>query len=158
MSNLNRDILLKIFELQNDGNSLYSLSSVNITWCKIIIPILWKNPWKYLNKLKKESLLNVIISHLSDEARDNLFPTYEKPLFNYIGFCRHLELSNLKSMIDTIKYTNPTVIVEILNLFININTRITHFYINHQFNHQIHLIPGAEECLDWQKYANQSKN
>jgi len=51
MSNLNKDVLYLMFEeLQNDEKTLYSCLLVSKTWCEVIIPILWKNPWKYDKK------------------------------------------------------------------------------------------------------------
>ncbi|GET54013.1 hypothetical protein GLOIN_2v1870015 [Rhizophagus irregularis DAOM 181602=DAOM 197198] len=41
-------------EFKGDRNSLHSCLLVNKTWCEIIVPILWKNPWKYLEEDKKE--------------------------------------------------------------------------------------------------------
>src|SRR5438034_331088 len=99
MSKLNRDVIYLIFQnLQNEKNTLYSCLLVNKTCCEIIIPILWKNPWKYLKKGNKKLLLKIIISHLSDKSRidflskeiDFLKISYQKPLFNYISFCKHL--------------------------------------------------------------------
>ena len=92
-------------ELQNDKNPLFSCLTVNKTWCETIIPILWRNPWKYLKG--KKLLLNVIISHLSDESRDNLKSqgvnflanSYQRPLIDYISYCRHLNLNNLDKML-----------------------------------------------------------
>jgi hypothetical protein len=62
---LNHDVLYLIFkELQDDRKSLYSFLLVNKTWCEMIIPILWSNPWNHLDERKEKLLLNVIISHL----------------------------------------------------------------------------------------------
>ncbi|GBB91001.1 hypothetical protein RclHR1_01810004 [Rhizophagus clarus] len=36
---------------------------------------------------------------------------------------------------------------EILNIFINSNTKFTHLYLPYKFTYQIHLIPGAKSCL-----------
>ncbi|POG79105.1 hypothetical protein GLOIN_2v1870015 [Rhizophagus irregularis DAOM 181602=DAOM 197198] len=48
-------------EFKGDRNSLHSCLLVNKTWCEIIVPILWKNPWKYLEEDKKEkSQLNIL--------------------------------------------------------------------------------------------------
>src|SRR5436305_12332061 len=106
MSKLNGDILyLIIKELQDDKKSLYSCLLVNKTWCEIIIPILWKDPWKYLNKGKEKLLLSVIISHLSEDSRKDLgqvmINSYQRPpIFNYISFCRHLNLNRIEEIID----------------------------------------------------------
>ena len=46
---LNRDVLYLIFEeLQDDKQTLHSCIFVNKLWCEIIVPILWKDPWKYV--------------------------------------------------------------------------------------------------------------
>src|SRR5947209_7307287 len=101
MSKLNRDVLFLIFEeLKYDNNTLYSCLSVNKVCCETVIPILWKNPWKYLWNKNEELLLNVVISHLSDETKEHLrgqrinLPSVaqRKPLLNYIRYCRHLDL------------------------------------------------------------------
>src|ERR1041385_5533662 len=107
MSKLNRDILFLIFkELQYDKNSLHSCLLVDKTWCEIIIPILWKNPLMNLKDEKMESQFNIIISHLSNETRRNLdsqginLPTvHQKPLFDYIGSCKYLDLRILEQLI-----------------------------------------------------------
>src|ERR1700723_174108 len=98
---LNIDFFYLILkEFQDDLKTLYSCLLVNKTWCKIIIPILWKDPWKFLKwrNVNKEFLLNAIILQLSDESRNNLKSlgiyflenSYQKPLFDYISFCKHL--------------------------------------------------------------------
>ncbi|CAG8712472.1 20902_t:CDS:2 [Rhizophagus irregularis] len=95
MANLNKDIIYLLFnELQYDKKTLQSCLLVNKTWCEIIIPILWKDPWKYLGKGNDKILLNIIFSNLLKESRDNLnqrfknsfiISSYQKPLFDYIN-------------------------------------------------------------------------
>src|SRR6266498_274476 len=152
MSNLNRDVLYLVFkEFQGDKRSLTSCLSVNKTWCEIIISILWKNPWKYLKKGNEKLLSNVIISHISGKSRDylsqNLIEIYERPLFNYINLCRHLNLNEIERMFNTNNVQSEEIKKDILNLFINENTVYTHLYIPQQFDYQIHLIPGAKHCF-----------
>ncbi|PKK79004.1 hypothetical protein RhiirC2_842986 [Rhizophagus irregularis] len=156
MSNLNKDILYLIFEqLHDDKKSLFSCLLVNNTWCETIIPILWRNPWK--SNLKKENetlLLNVIISHLSNVSRNKigrhklLTNSYQEPLFDYISYCRHLNLDEILRIINNnIQTKILKVQEEILNRFINENTKFTHLYINRRFNYPIQLVHGAEHCL-----------
>ncbi|GBC06011.1 hypothetical protein RclHR1_06560002 [Rhizophagus clarus] len=172
MSNINEDILFLLFkELEDDGNALSSCLLVNKNWFNIIIPILWKNPWKYLKKeidsyspsiniVKKNKnriLLEVIVSHLSDESRNRLknqynvvFATsYQKPLINYISFCKHADFNTIINMINLIFSSNNKHIIinKIINLFINENMKFTHLYIPNQFDYKIHLIPGFEYCF-----------
>ncbi|CAB4407617.1 unnamed protein product [Rhizophagus irregularis] len=156
MSTLNEDILYLIFfkELQDDKNTLYSCLLVNKTWCEIIIPILWKNPWK---KRNEKILFNIIFSYLSDELKNNLCQkidfltdSYKKPLFDYISFCRHLNFVEIERIIDMyiiLEERRLSIKNDIINVFINDKTRFTHLYIPQNFNYQIHLIPGAEFCF-----------
>ena len=102
MLRLNKDVLFLVIEdLQNDRKSLHSCLLVDRTWCEITIPILWKNPWKFCSIDSAESILlfNVILSHLSEESKENLKQkidlsavAHQQPLFNYISFCRYLNL------------------------------------------------------------------
>ncbi|RIA92252.1 hypothetical protein C1645_820935 [Glomus cerebriforme] len=161
LCNTNVDVLYLIFgQLQDDKKSLRSCLLVNKTWCKLVVPILWKDPWKFLKWGKEILLLSVIISHLSEESKNEfcqdinfLKSSYQKPLFNYISFCRHLNLNAINRIIDTIYiiiYSKSKISFiknKIINLFISENTKFTHLYIPYQFDFQIHLIPGAELCF-----------
>ncbi|RGB28725.1 hypothetical protein C1646_767488 [Rhizophagus diaphanus] len=114
MSQLSEDILYLVFKvLKDDKKTLYSCLLTNRTWCRIAVPILWKNPWKLKNSGWKQ-MLNVIISHLSNESRNTLknicidllpFLTnpYQKPLFDYISFYRHLDLA-IRSCLSEIEF------------------------------------------------------
>jgi hypothetical protein len=158
MAKLNRDILYLISkEFHNDNRTIYSCLLVNKTWCEVIVPILWKNPWKYVysehKKRLRKLLVDVIISHLSDEKINKLknlgyhFSNYlyRKPLFDYVSFCKHLNLVEIKKILRIIKM--DFILNEIIGIFINVNTKITHLYIPKQFNYQLHLIPGAKSCF-----------
>src|SRR5205823_3040154 len=92
----------------------------------------------------RELQFNIIISHLSNETRRNLdsqginLPTIQQmPLFDYISFCKYLELGMLGRKISEIKNIEfsklPIVANEILKLFINGNTKITHLYISSEY-------------------------
>ncbi|GBB89803.1 hypothetical protein RclHR1_01660022 [Rhizophagus clarus] len=164
MVKLNEDILYLIFEeLKDNNNALYSCLLTNRTWCKITIPILWKNPWKFLKDMEREQmelLLNVIILHLTNESKNTLkskctellrflMNPYQKPLFDYISFCRHLDFINIDIIIMEFAAIESENILmrEIINLFINRSRKFTHLYIPYKFNFQIHLIPEARNCL-----------
>ncbi|RIA95075.1 hypothetical protein C1645_817195 [Glomus cerebriforme] len=141
---------INVVQLQDDKKTFHSCLSVNKTWCETIIPILWKNPWKYLKRGKEKSLLNVIISHLSDEIKNNLKNQgikylVKKPLFNYISFCRYLNLFKVKKLINAMDKEFERIIIknDIFNIFINEDTKFTHLYIPYQ----IHLIPGIKRCF-----------
>ncbi|CAB5347464.1 unnamed protein product [Rhizophagus irregularis] len=104
-------------------------------------------------------LLNIIFSNLLKESRDNLnqrfknsfiISSYQKPLFDYISFCRHLNFIEIKKIINNtinVKSEISNIEKEILKLFINKYTNITHLYIPHKFNHELNLLPGVERCF-----------
>src|SRR5256885_21672 len=143
MSKLVKDVLFLILEmLKNDKKSLYSSILVNKTWCEVGIPILWKNPWKNLQQNKERSLLEIVVSFLTNEARNrmisrglNLLIKPDKPpLFNYIRFCRYLNLHKLDRIIYTIRNIKEEtkwsiVRDEIYQLFVNRDNRFTHLMI-----------------------------
>ncbi|CAB4414811.1 unnamed protein product [Rhizophagus irregularis] len=164
MFNLNIDILILIFEeLQYNNsiikvrNTLYSCLLVNKTWCSVIIPILWKNPWS-----NKTSNNNVIISHLSNEAKEilskqiknekNASTILQRPLYNYVSFCKYLDFYYLDELL--FRYTRKIerskqcfIADEIWKLFINKNSKFTHLKITSCNYDEIFLIPGAEHCF-----------
>ncbi|PKK65581.1 hypothetical protein RhiirC2_853496 [Rhizophagus irregularis] len=157
MSNLNRDILYLIFEqIQNDKKTLFSCLLVNKTWCEIIIPMLWRNPWERLNSENGMILLNVINSHLSDVTKNKIrehmiFTDFDqKPLFNYISYCKHLNLDEIQRIIDenvNEKSEISNIQNEIFNIFINENMKYSHLYVYQNFDSQINFINGAERCF-----------
>ncbi|PKK63942.1 hypothetical protein RhiirC2_869524 [Rhizophagus irregularis] len=170
MSKLNGDVLYLILnELRDDKRALHSCLSVNKFWCEIIVPILWKNPWKHLKNGERKNmklLLDVIILHLSKNSRDDLtqhynINPYKRPLFDYVSFCRHLNFTLIKIMINNFIYEKtkiPIIENEILDLFINNSTNFTHLYIPRKFDYQASLIPGIESCFSELKFLSCSTN
>jgi hypothetical protein len=159
MSKLNKDILFLIFEeLKDDKKSLYSSILINKIWCEVAIPILWKDPWK--NLIKERSLLETVVSFLTNESRNymisqglNLLIKPDKPpLFNYISFCRYLNLHKLERIIYTIRNIKEEIkwsIIreEIFKLFINKNNRFIHLIIPYGYKRQIQQLSGFENCF-----------
>jgi len=94
MSLNNPDCLEVIFEnLKDDGATLYSCLLVNRLWCRLITPILWRNPLKFTNR-KTDATYQVIqtyISCLSESKKEQIiaiiilpkFLFNKKPLFDY---------------------------------------------------------------------------
>src|SRR4051794_8063807 len=100
-----------------------------------------KESLEIFNKMK--SILNVIISHLLRETKENLRSLgisllQQKPLLNYISFCRHLDICMLERIIFYnihIEKSKTSILRgEIFNLFINESTKFTHLYIHDQFD------------------------
>src|SRR6266496_5660564 len=103
MSKLNKDILFLIFEeLQDDSKSLFSCLMVNKLWCETVIPILWRNPWRYtINYDSKISLYYIITFYLSDDAK--VFLTKQPSqsiLFDYLSFCKSINVNILNTIIS----------------------------------------------------------
>ncbi|GBB88147.1 hypothetical protein RclHR1_14690002 [Rhizophagus clarus] len=173
MYQLDKDILNLIFE--NLKVNLYPCLLVNKTWCETIVPIIWKNPWNdligSLYFKREKSLLKVIVSHIPDEKKvkeifyylkinQTEIDSFQRPLFDYISFCKHLNLGSIMRIINNIIDSSERLTVqdEIFNLFVNENIRITHLYIPNDFNYQIHLIPGARSCFSKIKFLKCSTN
>ncbi|GES99168.1 hypothetical protein GLOIN_2v813753 [Rhizophagus clarus] len=163
MRPLNDDLLLQILkELEYERKTLHSCLLVNRTLCVMAVPILWRNlKPNSLTANSYDMLFNMIISHLSEESRDVLknlitFTTYQRLLFNYISFLKYFNFYLLERGISSkmIKGSNIAIIRnELLKLFINKDTKLTHISID-DYDYQLHLMPGAECCLSKLKSFN----
>ncbi|GBB83352.1 hypothetical protein RclHR1_10080005 [Rhizophagus clarus] len=98
------DIIMN--NLQNDVNTLYSCILVNRRFCRIFIPILWKNPFKFVKKEKKLiEIFNTLIHCLELTDKQQLIterlinivelPTTLKAYFKYHSFIKEFELNSL---------------------------------------------------------------
>ncbi|CAB4407533.1 unnamed protein product [Rhizophagus irregularis] len=109
MSKLTTDCLYIIFnELKRDIKSLRSFLLVDRLWCETVVPILWRNPWRFYELIeftKKNQnfikfLYKTLILLLPPESKELLinngiilFPTiFKKPLFNYVYFIKSLNI------------------------------------------------------------------
>jgi hypothetical protein len=163
MLHLTEDCLkIIINELQYDSLSLYSCILVNRHWCRIAIPILWKNP-SSLKGFSLFKLYNMIIfilpksskKYLSDNIPElSLTETSDKPLFNYISFFSQISpdlISNISHILVTNgeeyyneerfeeRYKCYILEQEIYKLFINNCKNLKYFYWNTShplFNYQ----------------------
>ncbi|RGB27036.1 hypothetical protein C1646_820012 [Rhizophagus diaphanus] len=161
-------IVLILKELQDDTKSLYSCLLVNRTWCRLTVPILWQNPSNkkdYISYKVCNILFNVVLSHLSEESRNNLKnqgidlfkEKYQQPLFNYISFWRHLNLHNLEYIMENVFTKNfemskkSTIGNEIMKLFINSETKFVSLTIP-----KVNLchISGSELCFSKLEYLD----
>ncbi|RIA94288.1 hypothetical protein C1645_873552 [Glomus cerebriforme] len=98
-------------ELQEDSASLYSCILVNRFWCRIAVPILWKNIFIY-GKYSRKKLYNVIIHLLPQSSKQLLFDNNidlpslstisNKPLFNYISYLSRIYPGFIDNMIQTL--------------------------------------------------------
>ncbi|RGB32910.1 hypothetical protein C1646_816374 [Rhizophagus diaphanus] len=108
MSKLNKDIHFLIFEeLQDDSKYLFSCLMVNRIWCETVIPILWRNPWRYyaINYCKKNSLYSIITSYLSNDIKEFLSKegikiSGQSLAFDYLSFCRSINIKIIDDIIS----------------------------------------------------------
>jgi hypothetical protein len=89
MPAFNNDVLFLIFEKLHDCKALFSCLMVNRIWCKTVIPILWKNSWKYnINYGDKPQLFYIITCHLNDSIKEiitnQILPPISPKLFYLI--------------------------------------------------------------------------
>ncbi|GES98915.1 hypothetical protein GLOIN_2v1784794 [Rhizophagus clarus] len=163
MAQLIEDCLRIIFtELKNDSNSLYSCVLVNRYWCRIAIPILWKNPYNHKNISNKNKFYYTIINllptsskqYLLDNNIDLPFITLSNQpllLFNYISFSsqisskfiNNITKSLLKNEFDLDKYKKLEN--EIYKLFINNCKFIKDFCW--ETTQSLHKYSGASTCF-----------
>src|SRR5688572_16700596 len=111
MFKLNKDILFLIFEeLQDDSKSLFSCLMVNKIWCETVIPVLWRNPWRYnINYFNKSYLFKIFISYLPNDVKEFLINegiqlpiiSYQPLLFDYFSFCKCINTNIINSIIST---------------------------------------------------------
>ncbi|RGB25483.1 hypothetical protein C1646_802296 [Rhizophagus diaphanus] len=172
MSKLNEDVLFLILEeVKKDKKSLYSCLFVNKEWCKVTLPFLWNNPNEYCKSSKL--FFNTLLLHLSEESKDNLknhgvelfTEIYNRPLFHYIYFWKHLNLHSLD-----IIFNSRTIMKnigdfkwnimrkEILNLLISKNSSYTHLYIYIDFDYQLFNNPGINDCFSKLQFVSCGDN
>ncbi|RGB42631.1 hypothetical protein C1646_750672 [Rhizophagus diaphanus] len=158
MKELYADVLTIIFQelyyliTSNSRNekkykkSLYFCLFVNKHWCKIMVPILWSYPYKHI--YKKESLFNIIISHLSDNSIKFLKDEKiieanfqkQKLSFNYVKFCQYL--NDIHKIFPRIS----SLLEEIYKLFISECSSIKSLNSEMACD-QIYKYPGANISL-----------
>src|SRR5205809_1020740 len=110
MSKYNKDILFSIFEeLQDDSKSLFSCLMVNKLWCETVIPVLWKNPWRYsINYRNKNFLYYIFTFYLPDDIKEFLTSqgiqlppiSCQSLLFDYLSFCKSIDVNIMNNIIS----------------------------------------------------------
>ncbi|KAF0345979.1 f-box domain-containing protein [Gigaspora margarita] len=90
MINLPNECILKIFDnFKTDYKCLYSCLLVNRHWCRITVPLLWREP---MNFLGDKRLIEVFLLTLNSEEQSLLspfkllLPNYSKPLLEYTSY------------------------------------------------------------------------
>ncbi|UZO20243.1 uncharacterized protein OCT59_012669 [Rhizophagus irregularis] len=164
MSKLNKDILFLIFEeFQDDSKSLFSCLMVNKLWCETVLPILWKNPWRYnaIDYNNKNYLFATIASCLSDDIKEFLIdqgiylPSISsRPLlFDYLSFCRSINIKIINTLISigssllSFPYNQFILQQEFYGLFMKKCPELKYFDMR-SIKHQIFYFPEARTRLE----------
>ncbi|CAG8490385.1 1411_t:CDS:1 [Funneliformis caledonium] len=108
-SALPSDCLREIFQyFVNDMTSLYCCMLVNRTWCRIIIPLLWRRPFEYSESKSKKyfELIRTYLDCLTNSARMRIrkvgyyLPSYPRPLFPYHEYLKELDCEKLDEAVE----------------------------------------------------------
>ncbi|GBC07554.1 hypothetical protein RclHR1_07530003 [Rhizophagus clarus] len=79
---------------------------VNRLWCKIAIPILWREPWNYaIDYCNKDSLYSIITSYLSNDIKEfftkkGIRISNQPLVFDYLSFCRSINVIIIDKIIS----------------------------------------------------------
>src|SRR6266542_3522892 len=161
MSKLNKDTLFLIFEeLQDDSKFLFSCLMVNRLWSETVIPILWRNPWNYdINYSNKSYLFTIIAYYLPNDIKEFLTrqgiqlpsPSYKSLLFDYLSFCRSININTIKSIISTgssLAYNQFLLQQEFYSIFMKKFPEYKYLDIK-SIQHQIFYLPKNNiQCLE----------
>ncbi|GBB89278.1 hypothetical protein RclHR1_15980004 [Rhizophagus clarus] len=158
MSKFHKDTLFLIFEeLQNDPKSLLSCLLVNKLWFETVVPILWKNPWRYaINYGNKNSLFVIITFDLPNDTKEFLSrqgiqlpsTSYKSLSSNYLSFCKSINVEIMNEIISigsTSIYDQFLLQQEIYSLLIR-KCRDMKYLDMISLKHQIFYFPEAT-CL-----------
>ncbi|EXX76174.1 uncharacterized protein OCT59_010122 [Rhizophagus irregularis] len=156
MSKLNKDILYLLFEeLQDNSNFLFSCLMVNKLWCEIVIPLLWKDPWRYIDyRTNKNPLYSIITSYFSDDIKEFLKKEGIQILgqslaFDYLTFCRSINVDIIDDIISvgsSLEYERFLLQEEIYNLLMRKCPEIK--YLDIRGTYQIFYLPEAKTRLE----------
>src|SRR6266542_1623948 len=161
MSKLNKDTLFLIFEeLQDDSKFLFSCLMVNRLWSETVIPILWRNPWNYdINYSNKSYLFTIIAYYLPNDIKEFLTrqgiqlpsPSYKSLLFDYLSFCRSININTIKSIISTgssLAYNQFLLQHEFYSIFMKKFPELKYLDMK-SIQHQIFYLPETNiQCLE----------
>ena len=105
-----------IQNLRNNINSLYSLALVNRFWCRLVIPLLWEDPFSITHRKNITfHFLDTYFLSLNDHDKNKLkeikldkFESnlYKTPLFNYPNLIKTLDFRGMR--LHAIEWLNST--------------------------------------------------
>ncbi|CAG8579116.1 14617_t:CDS:1 [Acaulospora colombiana] len=174
MSELPVEIFRLVFGLlSHDKKFLHSCLLVNRTWRESVVSILWRDPFKFLQKPSAQ-LIQTYISCMDEAGRKNLEGlgiNFEneplcRPTFDYVGFLRHLKytdfyyssrawLEEILGQQKNLDFAGFLVTKELFKFFMNQCQTILSLEINTEHLYppddadyvSIPCFPGAPKCL-----------
>jgi hypothetical protein len=151
--------ILKYFH--NDFSTLHSCILVNRLWCRLVIPLLWENPFSI-----PTGNYNFIDSYLHTNLNDNLktklneykINSTSNALFNYSGFIKYLNTREFISFVrkwveNSVKALNiqDTVLLSELNFRKLVNMSLFKLFIQNEVNLHTFYIE-IYDYLDYNSY------
>uniref|UniRef100_U9UMH1 Uncharacterized protein n=1 Tax=Rhizophagus irregularis (strain DAOM 181602 / DAOM 197198 / MUCL 43194) TaxID=747089 RepID=U9UMH1_RHIID len=128
---------------------------VNKLWCEIVIPLLWKDPWRYIDyRTNKNPLYSIITSYFSDDIKEFLKKEGIQILgqslaFDYLTFCRSINVDIIDDIISvgsSLEYERFLLQEEIYNLLMRKCPEIK--YLDIRGTYQIFYLPEAKTRLE----------
>ncbi|RIB16169.1 hypothetical protein C2G38_2190689 [Gigaspora rosea] len=85
-----------LMNLKTEFRSLHSCALVNRHWCKMSIPILWRDPFSFM---ENQAIISGYFSSLDDDGKlilkeYGIIPNFPNTLFHYARFLKVLDLSH----------------------------------------------------------------
>ncbi|CAI2174333.1 19040_t:CDS:2 [Funneliformis geosporum] len=154
------ECLARIFEyLRGERSSLHSCLLVNRSWCRIVVPILWREPFKLLKDKADASLLRTYFSCIEDQDQlqsmqdwmtfPSEVPLPQRATFDYPIFLRHL---CCKTMFETIEnWLLTTASVEIQRHYKDISVQLI---ASNFFQLLMNKCPILETLILWSGASN----
>ncbi|RIA91333.1 hypothetical protein C1645_822188 [Glomus cerebriforme] len=160
------ELVYKILQyIQDDILTLHSCIFINKLWCRLAIPLLWKNPF-LLKFPKNYRFIEIYLHNLDEESKSQLnnfrinrylFPS--NTLFNFITFLRAENYSNQFQMVFQklkffeYEYNSQNIFIFSLiknigkNLSINICNEYTTYFSSNILQHLGQVLPYNLEYL-----------
>ncbi|GBC46092.1 hypothetical protein GLOIN_2v1764020 [Rhizophagus irregularis DAOM 181602=DAOM 197198] len=127
---------------------------VNRIWCETVIPILWRNPWRYSINYKKISLYFIITSYLFDDIKElltkrGILILGQSLAFDYLSFCKNINIKVIDDIISigsSLEYNRFLLQEEIYSSLVKKFPEIK--YLNICGTYEIVYLPEAKVRLE----------
>ncbi|RIA88192.1 hypothetical protein C1645_775614 [Glomus cerebriforme] len=130
---------------------------INRLCCEIVVPILWRDPWRYsINYKNKNYLLAMIGFSLPDNIKEFLnsqgiqLPSilHQSLLFDYFSFCESINIDIMNSIICIgSSFIQFSLQQEFYNLIMRKCSELKYLDMGSSIKHQIYYFPEAKAHL-----------